>query len=673
MLNGTCSFDYIAVLDGVFLVIVMLLSLFQNTIILLVMYKKTAFHTPTDVFLGCLSVADIFISLGPIPLCFAVYVYCWLPAHVWKIYKMIDILANVTSITSLCVISCDRFYIISFPYSYERNMRIKYALCISTGIWVYGITISLTCLSMSEQSCVWFVLTTSYFIPTIIMILCYVKIAIVAKRHAKHIFSHQVNNTSNLVEARLDKVGVEVVREGVSDRTESASDLDRVFVQKIYNRKNDISIVMSNSSVELESSITLSDHFSKKDYSRSKSLSTPAKINFFDQFKRRTSIWRNEAKERFSVKIEPCRVLSNANLASSQLNLNDGPNSKYQHLKKPSISLEAPEALKINSGNRNEYGTMETLIYSDFKEGNKNSSVEVVPHLSLFSNAATSRNKSCSLGLFNANNLPDEIPNFCINSTAQKENKCCKSPKQKINVRASCDCNQTPQLNNDGLRVPETNKLYLSSMSLPELSSNVKCNEVSKPKVAEIYLNKNKLISSNNPKNSILVLKSKDDNCSNYNLITLPLNFGYCISTSRINRANSAPEINREKKNSTFASVLRNRYILLSSAIPWQKESIRILGQIRKLRVELKAALMLAAMMGLFLCLWTPYVVFIIRQWKDGMFLKSKQINIEKIKYYKFIYYCSATANPACLVLMYSKWRQAFTSMVRALWKKAKI
>ncbi|XP_065652798.1 uncharacterized protein LOC136076159 isoform X1 [Hydra vulgaris] len=618
MLNEICSLKYITILDGLFLIVVMFLSLFLNVIILFLMYKKTAFHTPADVFLGCLSLANIFISIGPIPLCFAVYVYCGLPAIIWKVYKIVDIVANVTSITSLCIISCDRFYIIMFPFSYERNIKIKHAFFISAGVWVYGITISLMFLCMSQKFYLWFLLITSYFIQTLIMVLCYIFIAMVAKKHAKHIFSQQVHNKLSL-EPRF--VG-EMEKKLVAEKTASACNLNKFHVQKIYNKNNDH--IIKKSFVGLEHSAHLASRTFKVDASRSKSLSLPAKDSFLNNLKRKKSIWKNDIKRKVSVKNDRC-ILTDKNLLDFQSNTT---NSKNPGKKKLSFGLEIPNSLEtISIEKQNGYSTL-----SQFKIDNKINLVEVLPYHSNFpsSTSSVSNNTNCSLGSSGAN-PPDEIPN--ILHKTKKEKRTRRSFIKNINIHVTSE-NDCSKLNNSGLLVPDTNKTNLS-LSLPELTSKNKCNS-EKP---------------------------------NYSLITLPRN---CEYYPRNYRTNSAPALIKEKRNSSFATTLKDRYMLLRSSIPWRKESIKIVMQIRKLRAELKASIILATLMAVFLCLWTPYIVVIIQQWKDGIFLNNNKVSIEKVKYYKFIYYCSATANPAFLVILYAKWRHAFIVTVKGLWRKLK-
>ncbi|XP_057290648.1 D(2) dopamine receptor A-like [Hydractinia symbiolongicarpus] len=178
------------VFDGIVIIIIITLSIIENALVLIIIYKFKEFRTPTNVYVACLSVADLFVSLIPLPLAFALYVCSWQPGTVsTSIYTVLDIMSSVVSVSALTAIACDRYFIIMHPYKYERSMSVYGAIFVSVFVWLFAITSALLSLIITVLHYTLFIVIAAYAVPTSLMLFCHIRIAVVARRHANTIIT----------------------------------------------------------------------------------------------------------------------------------------------------------------------------------------------------------------------------------------------------------------------------------------------------------------------------------------------------------------------------------------------------------------------------------------------------------------------------------------------------
>lgn len=188
--DSVCEPSSSNVFDGVVIIIIIILAIIENALVLIIIYKFKEFRTPTNVYVACLSVADLFVSLVPLPLAFALYVCSWQPDTVsTSIYTVLDIMSSVVSVSALTAIACDRYFIIMHPYKYERSMSVYGAVFVSVFVWLFAITSALLSLVITVLHYTLFIVIAAYAVPTSLMLFCHIRIAVVAKRHANTIIT----------------------------------------------------------------------------------------------------------------------------------------------------------------------------------------------------------------------------------------------------------------------------------------------------------------------------------------------------------------------------------------------------------------------------------------------------------------------------------------------------
>eukprot|EP00794_Sanderia_malayensis_P018227 gene18227-20045_t len=98
-----------------------------------------------------------------------------------------------------------------------------------------------------------------------------------------------------------------------------------------------------------------------------------------------------------------------------------------------------------------------------------------------------------------------------------------------------------------------------------------------------------------------------------------------------------------------------------------RRGTLGVYRKVRSVGKELKAAKMLAVVMGAFIVTWTPFMSLIIISY---MYCSPPQpkcyemLTLELSKYLKFLHYFSSALNPCLYVLLNKKWREAFRQML---------
>ena len=204
--NNISSGNMQMIIIGIIIIVIILLAIFENMVVLLAMYGFENLKTATNVFLGSLAISDILIAVAPLPMCFAIYFCSWKPSN--SVYVVFDVMSSTVSIASLAAIACDRYFSIVHPYKYALTMTVTYALLASTVVWSYGIIVGLLSLTVPIETYTLVVICAAYVFPTSIMFGCYTQIALVAKRHAKEIYSLQVqeNKRSTVKSSAMKKL-----------------------------------------------------------------------------------------------------------------------------------------------------------------------------------------------------------------------------------------------------------------------------------------------------------------------------------------------------------------------------------------------------------------------------------------------------------------------------------
>ncbi|CAH8543123.1 unnamed protein product [Schistosoma rodhaini] len=219
-------------------------TLFGNALIFLAYIKfKQLRLINTNLFIISLALADFIVALLVMPLnaIMSLLNYQWLFGHLLcNLYNATDVLFSTSSILHLCCISMDRYIAIIYPLHYNNKMSKRHILILIGIIWTLSLLISYIPILMGLHkplqqlnyvtpiqtnssrripmkptidndsfTCDFNVnpyyaiisSSISFWIPSIIMIIIYIRIFIEAKRQEKKIAQlyipyRQVNNTT---------------------------------------------------------------------------------------------------------------------------------------------------------------------------------------------------------------------------------------------------------------------------------------------------------------------------------------------------------------------------------------------------------------------------------------------------------------------------------------------
>ncbi|KAG9335487.1 hypothetical protein JZ751_004616 [Albula glossodonta] len=190
--------------------VMMLFTIFGNILVIIAVLTSRFLRGPQNLFLVSLAAADILVATLIIPFSLANELMgYWYFRSAWcEIYLALDVLFCTSSIVHLCAISLDRYLSVSRPVKYVAQRtprRIKAAILV---VWLISAVISFPpLLSVNKGPSVggpdsqapagpqcqlnnesWYILYStigSFFAPCLIMILVYVRIYQIAKRHTR--------------------------------------------------------------------------------------------------------------------------------------------------------------------------------------------------------------------------------------------------------------------------------------------------------------------------------------------------------------------------------------------------------------------------------------------------------------------------------------------------------
>lgn len=151
---------------GIFLAVVLLASLVGNSLVCIaIILSPRLREAPTNIFIFSLSISDMFYAVLQTPLRISSTLhgdfFCH-NLHVCRMYILTDLILTPATISTLFVISIDRFFCITSPFTYQENMSKFTAKVVVICVWVYA--------------CIWAAMSTFSWTepsrPSIIMFQC---------------------------------------------------------------------------------------------------------------------------------------------------------------------------------------------------------------------------------------------------------------------------------------------------------------------------------------------------------------------------------------------------------------------------------------------------------------------------------------------------------------------
>lgn len=184
-----------AVLAAVLLVF-SLATVFGNTLVMAAVIRERYLHTATNYFITSLALADCLVGLVVMPFSamYEVLQHNWFFGINWcDVWRSLDVLFSTASILNLCVISLDRYWAITDPFTYPTRMSRTRACLLIAAVWVCSGAISFPaivwwravrtedpppykCPFTDSLGYLIFSSTISFYLPLFVMVFTYYKI-----------------------------------------------------------------------------------------------------------------------------------------------------------------------------------------------------------------------------------------------------------------------------------------------------------------------------------------------------------------------------------------------------------------------------------------------------------------------------------------------------------------
>lgn len=157
-------------------------------------------QTPSNLLIVSLAVADLLVAIFVMPLAATLQIYgVWvLSPEVCDMWTTTDVLLCTASILNLCMISVDRYFVITRPFQYAMKRTPRRMAIMITIVWVVSAVVSIppvfgwksphepfNCYISREIGYQIYATLCAFYLPLIVMIFVYVKIWLVSSKIAK--------------------------------------------------------------------------------------------------------------------------------------------------------------------------------------------------------------------------------------------------------------------------------------------------------------------------------------------------------------------------------------------------------------------------------------------------------------------------------------------------------
>jgi dopamine receptor D1-like len=189
----------------IFLILFSFATVFGNSLVILAVVRERYLHTSTNYFVTSLAVADCLVGLVVMPFSalYEVLQNTWFFGTDWcDTWRSLDVLFSTASILNLCVISLDRYWAITDPFSYPMKMTRNRAVVLIAAVWICSSLISFPAIvfwravrhdPMPQYKCTFtehlgyllFSSTISFYLPLLVMVFTYCRIYRAAAEQTK--------------------------------------------------------------------------------------------------------------------------------------------------------------------------------------------------------------------------------------------------------------------------------------------------------------------------------------------------------------------------------------------------------------------------------------------------------------------------------------------------------
>ncbi|XP_046662882.1 dopamine receptor 2 [Homalodisca vitripennis] len=178
------------------LLVFSLATVFGNSLVIAAVVRERYLHTATNYFVTSLAFADCLVGLVVMPFSalYEVLQHKWYFGINWcDVWRSLDVLFSTASILNLCVISLDRYWAITDPFTYPTRMSRRRACLLIAAVWVCSGAISFPaivwwravrtedvppfkCPFTDSLAYLIFSSTISFYVPLFVMVFTYYKI-----------------------------------------------------------------------------------------------------------------------------------------------------------------------------------------------------------------------------------------------------------------------------------------------------------------------------------------------------------------------------------------------------------------------------------------------------------------------------------------------------------------
>ncbi|XP_073680391.1 5-hydroxytryptamine receptor 2A [Garra rufa] len=211
---------------ALFILAIIFFTVAGNILVIMAVSIESKLHNATNYFLCSLAVADMLVGflVMPASLISILYNHTWpLSDLLCPLWIFLDVLFSTASIMHLCAISLDRYIGIRNPIKYSRGNSLCKTLIKIISVWTVSVVLSLpipvmgfqdkqkvfvngTC-TLNEPRFVLVGSTVAFFVPLIIMVVCYYLTLRDLQKHStsfpQESKSHSKNSSARISDSSL--------------------------------------------------------------------------------------------------------------------------------------------------------------------------------------------------------------------------------------------------------------------------------------------------------------------------------------------------------------------------------------------------------------------------------------------------------------------------------------
>jgi len=248
--DGACLFESIeSRFDGFLFIFISCCAIVGNLTVFICYYKYKPLRRITNVYILSLSASDLLVACLTVPFSFAVFL-CNLQMQLGEqevqrmIYMICDMVPSILSIYALALVAIDRAIAIAEPFWHRKHVNNVRASITVVIMWLYVFALASFVFVVDATKFTLFIIIMVYALPVSIMIVSYLLMGCVAKRHSKELASLERTRT------RLKNGGSISKKNSVT----SLSQADYLYnIEKTCQKPNDVGLPLVSTYNEKES------------------------------------------------------------------------------------------------------------------------------------------------------------------------------------------------------------------------------------------------------------------------------------------------------------------------------------------------------------------------------------------------------------------------------------